>query len=205
MIYEKPKLVMALGSSGGYRAFLSVMNDVDPEMMKNGTIYFVDHVGPTGEEIKMYEDAGLDFLGNMVRNREKLKKGTVKFQHDAYGVFEDDRRIKLITKNGKGLNFMNRKASKDYMGLAYSIKSALNSGYGKDMMAVFLSGAGDDGCDVLDDLEKNGSNVIIQEPETAIIDQLPRNIMLRYAYAGGGKVMEPNRIGEEINRFLYSD
>ncbi|MCD6496305.1 MAG: hypothetical protein J7K54_03480 [Candidatus Aenigmarchaeota archaeon] len=204
MNYMKPKLVMALGSSGGYRAFLDIMENVDPDMIKNGMIYLVDHVGPTEEEISMYNEKGFDVIGNTVRHREKLRSGTVKFQHDAYETYDEDRRIMVISPNRKGLHFVERKADRKMMGLSYSVKSALDSGYGQDMMTLFLSGAGDDGCGVIGDLRESGSKVIIQEPGTAIIGELLWNALYRSMYSDiPPMVIEPKKISGEINDFLF--
>lgn len=56
---------------------------------------------------------------------------------------------------------------------------SLAHSFGKQAMGVVLTGMGDDGADGASELEARGGLIVVQDPETAIIDGMPRSTIAR--------------------------
>ncbi|MBN2042300.1 MAG: hypothetical protein JW754_00675 [Candidatus Aenigmarchaeota archaeon] len=205
MVYERPKLVMALGSTGGYLGMWEVMDSVDPEAMKKGTIYFIEHEMYTSLYKKMFDRIGIYLDENTVRGDTLLENGRFYMYP---GVFvERDKRVHVLSLHKtvkdeiifleseipRKKRFMPGKKVMDF-----NIDQALKAGYGDDMMVVFLSGFFNDGCYSIERAKKRGVKTLIQAPKTALKEEMPVN--------ANGKVnvgfRTPEEIGLEINGFL---
>lgn len=202
--YERPRLVLAIGSFGGYRAFGEVMENVDAEISRKGAIYFVEHLGPRKEDIKFFENIGIHLPAAKISNGTDLERG--KFYLCPGHLKMKIKRIYTLSigkdKDGGNLCFRDFEIPLSEIRLfSFNIKKAMKAGYGNDMLITVLSGYDDDGCDFIVQAKERGSKIIIQDPKTAIVGQLPKNA--KGAINSGSKhVLGPEEIGYEINEFL---
>jgi len=205
MSYSRPKLVMALGSSGGYRAFLDIMQSVDPELKRNGAIYFLEHVGPSDEERDLYKEAGIDMDDSLVDDGRVLDS-RLHFQPHVYEVRGQRDYVHVIAPDSKNTKLLFRqvKPDKRMLGFSYNIRNAFDAGYADDIMLIFMSGMGDDGLNAFDYAKERKSKILIQEPETAIIEESPMIMMRGAIYSKTPHlVLEPGEIGNRINNFMF--
>ena len=69
--------------------------------------------------------------------------------------------------------------------------------FGKNAVAILLSGANADGVEGLEYIKKNGGQVWIQNPETAEVDYMPKHAMEQVEY---DCLFEPQELAEKINK-----
>lgn len=204
MGYERPPLVMAIGSRGGYKAFIEVMSHVEPEISGRGSIYLAEHCTPNIPEMDKLETFGIHL--KRVRNDMKLETGKLYLQS---GVYETGKgRILIIGRRGNDdeLRFLETERHERLGGLSWSIKSAIEAGYGgEDMLIACLNGCGRDGSSALFEIRGKTPHILIQDPATADFDSMPRE-MEETAEAFGlpHMVLPPAEIGLEISRFFGS-
>lgn len=215
MSYERPPLVLAVGSLGGYKAFREVMESVDPKILRDGpgSIYFVEHLprGLSGwmelAAVQMHFRRGLKKAAEGM----KLERGGLYLQPDVYEEFGERDHILILGENGDGdgLRFLKKEPDGYRMGLSYSILGALDAGYRDGMMLVGLSGYGDDGSKALEgvrELEERGEGlprIAIQQPDSAEVCQMPTCMISKAKFLNlPHDVLPPAGIGLEINLFL---
>lgn len=209
MNYERPKLVMLLGSSGGYKAFRDVMDHVDYEAVKNseGSIYLVEHLWPNPRDLFLSRKSGIKLFRSKVRDGKKLESGKLYIYPNAYEDFSWFRRTYTINPNGNGgeLQFMRTCPPGKYLAFTHSIKSAIEAGYGEDMMVAFLSGLGLDGFSGLDAIKENGSKLVFQHPASARCPYIIKELSMRACEIGlDYGALYPHGLGTRINEFLES-
>ena len=79
------------------------------------------------------------------------------------------------------------------------VETAMANFSAKNLLAVQLTGMGDDGARAMADLKKQGGYTIAESEETAVIFGMPKELIAR----GGADVVLPNTaIGEEINALV---
>jgi hypothetical protein len=166
MSYKRPRLVMALGSRGGYEAFETALGDSYPSIASRGAVYLVEHVYPSMDVVPRYIAKRINLKASIVEEGRELKEGF----HLYPGVkdkFEQPRPI-AIGKGGDEVLKFARYAEQPELHtiFTFQINKALAAGYGKDMMISVLSGSGGDGCDVLEKAKKAGTMIVVQEPRT---------------------------------------
>jgi len=210
MNYKKPRLVMALGSRGGYLAFKQVMEELYRDILKKGAVYLVEHRHrPENEGLVLdFESMGMELNAHEVRDGMLLENG---FFFCPGIVHERDKvpstAIKEDEKSGLVCFHYFETHPQFYRMFTFQIEKALQAGYGEDLLIAFLSGHGDDGCDVLEKSRKGGSKLIIQDPDTAAVGTMPKTVITMANLSGmeEGKdyeVLPPGEIGYRINDFF---
>lgn len=213
---ERPKLVLAIGSSGGYGTFARIMKNLDPHAYGTGAIYLAEHLSIYSanrleqsflENGRMHVN-GRDFKD--VTEGMRLERGGLYLQPDVYERAGERDSILVLGKNGgRGLRFLRRRPDTTHMGLSYSILNALYAGYGDDMMLVCLSGCENDGASALERIGNMNGNgipsIVIQDPYNADEGNMPQRMIdeaerLHLPHLA----LMPEEIGGEINRFLDS-
>jgi hypothetical protein len=205
MSYTRPRLAIYLGSLGAYAHLKRVLETIEARDRGRGAMYFMEHTNPTLNDILGFKNLDIELADCEVSHGIVLEDGGFYFQPMVY-EHPIEGAINVIDKSDEGrLFFRHSDSSVKSMGFGYSLKRALYSGYGEDMMVIFLSGRGKDGCDALDYVKKKGSHVLVQDPESTNIRELPdsaireaERIELEH------KVLHPYEIGPEVGRFLSS-
>jgi chemotaxis response regulator CheB len=213
MTVERPRLVIAIGSSGGYEAFAKSMRYVDPDASRAGAIYLAEHVGDDflgrAELLNASTRMGRDFV--RAEDGMRLEKGGLYFQSRIYQECGKGNPLLVIGQNGdeQGPRFVGRPPHGYRMGMDFTLESALEADYWGDLMIVGLSGCGGDGSRALGrvkELDGRGGGyprIIIQEPKSARMPQMPLKMMLMARFLGiPHRIYRPKKIGREINRFF---
>jgi two-component system chemotaxis response regulator CheB len=183
----RPELLLIGGSSGSLGVILSILTAL-PENYPS-PLMLVMHRSSLGESLL---DEVLGLKSNMpvmeVEEKEAIRPSVVYVAPADYHV--------LIEKDKSFSLDYSEKQNYSRPSIDVSFTSAAEV-YGNKLTAILLSGANDDGTEGMERVRECGGYCIIQDPEEAIVDYMPRHALAR---------IEPDAVLREagIIRYLLS-
>lgn len=183
-------LVMIGGSAGSIDVLLTMLPALKPHF--NGVIVLVLHR-------KRYDDAVLASLFTEkaklpvkeAEEKEPLKPGAVYLAPaDYHLLIEKDRSFSLD---------YSEKVHYCRPSIDVSFESAADV-YGNRMAAILLSGANTDGVEGLRQVKNAGGYTIVQSPDFAIVDYMPKQAL---QHAPVDKIMHEHEATQLLNRLLH--
>jgi two-component system chemotaxis response regulator CheB len=152
-------------SSGGMKALSTILPELPPDFPL--CVIVVQHVHPTSNDfLARYLDEQCRVKVKEADEKEKILPGVVYLAPPNYHLLvEHDKTLSLSTE--APVNFA--RPSIDVL-----FETAAEA-YGENVVGVILTGANNDGSQGLAAIKKAGGLAVVQDPETAEADAMPRS------------------------------
>ena len=220
MSYKNPKLIMALGSMGGFFSLKQVMDcEERGDILRKGALYLVEHRSEPVDKglILDYKSLGMDLESNVVADGRPLEpgfhfyKGLKDIQHEtqeperpsSVALWRDARgewgpKGKVYFRDfGEELTLENM--------LNFQLEKAMEAGYGEgNLLVLILSGWGGDGCGrTLGEALKKGATVLVHNPDEIFYRHMPSNALQTLKDTCDEAEIQRRKYGEEVKLGHY--
>ncbi len=179
------RLVIIGGSSGSLEVIMGIMGKITPSFPV--PVLIILHRGPSTDSL-LHEVLGMrsTMIISEVEEKEKMLPGHAYFAPADYHV--------LIEEDGTFSLDYSEKVYFSRPSIDVTMISAAHS-YGAGVIAVLLSGANEDGVQGLIRIQAAGGYCIVQDPQDAIVEYMPRQAIRR---------MKPDAVlpGHEIGQTI---
>ncbi|NSL90002.1 chemotaxis protein CheB [Chitinophaga solisilvae] len=163
-----PQLILIGGSAGGLQAILTLLPDLDPQL--NAAVVIVLH------RQSYYDSVLTELLSVKTRlqvkeaeEKEELLPGVIYIAPaDYHLLIEGDHTFSL--DYSEKVNYSRPSIDVTFSAAAWAWRSR--------MAAILLSGANNDGVEGLRDIHDAGGITLVQDPDTAEVDYMPRQAIL---------------------------
>jgi len=163
---------VVIGSSAGGMEALRKVLSILPENF-NIPIIIVQHLNPNSESyLPEYLSRYCSLMVKEVEEKEKLEGGKVYISPPNYHT--------LLEKDGSFTLTVEERVSYARPSIDVLFETASDA-FGKRLIGIILTGANSDGSYGLMKIKKNGGIAIVQDPDTAEVDMMPRAAIERVA------------------------
>ena len=165
----KFEAVVIGSSAGGMEALRRVLSTL-PEKFEL-PIIVVQHLNPNSESyLAEYLSRYCCFKVKEVEEKERVKKGWIYISPPNYHT--------LIEKDGSFTLTVEERVSYARPSIDVLFETAADA-FGERLIGIILTGANSDGSYGLMKIKKNGGIAIVQDPDTAEVDMMPRAALER--------------------------
>ena len=165
MKQQTPYPVIGIGASAGGLEAISTLLDVEPAF-HGMALLIVQHLDPKGESHLV------DLLSRHTSLTVESAQDGLEIQPDHVYVCVPNR--DLVVENGR-LRLVDTNAERSQRRPIDRLFDSLAAAYGDLAVAVILTGAASDGSRGISAIKSAGGMVIVQDPETAEFDGMPRS------------------------------
>ncbi|RRQ45239.1 chemotaxis protein CheB [Chryseobacterium sp. SC28] len=183
---EKTEMVVIGGSAGSLQVILETLKKLSRHL--GFPVVFVLHRKPQAVSLLphlLQQFAGTEVIE--IEDKTDLRKNKIYLVPPDYHLLFENKTIVSLDSSEK-MNY-----SRPSIDVTFSSASRI---FGKNLVAILLSGASSDGVEGLDYIKKNGGKVWIQDPDTAEVSYMPTQAMQNVEY---DLLVSPDNLAEHIN------
>lgn len=183
---EKTEMVVIGGSAGSLQVILETLKKLSRHL--GFPVVFVLHRKPQAVSLLphlLQQFAGTEVIE--IEDKTDLRKNKIYLVPPDYHLLFENKTIVSLDSSEK-MNY-----SRPSIDVTFSSASRI---FGKNLVAILLSGASSDGVEGLDYIKKNGGKVWIQDPDTAEVSYMPTQAMQNVEY---DLLVSPDNLAVHIN------
>lgn len=163
------KLIVIGTSAGGLDAMKNILPKLPPAFPI--PLVVVQHISPQSDGFMIqYLNSISSIRVKEAEEKELLKPATVYFAPPNYHLLIDDDHTLALSVDVK-VNYARPSIDVLFESAAYA--------YGSELIGVLLTGANNDGAEGLSQIKAFGGYTIIQNPDTAYSDSMPRSALAK--------------------------
>jgi len=163
------KLIVIGTSAGGLDAMKRILPKLPPAFPV--PIVVVQHISPLSDGFMIQYLNGISSIRvKEAEEKELLKPASVYFAPPNYHLLIEDDHTLALSVDVK-VNYARPSIDVLFESAAYV--------YGRELVGVLLTGANNDGAEGLSRIKKFGGYTIVQNPETAYSDSMPRSALAK--------------------------